>query len=189
MQKIDEDRLDTDLQYRFEYLAEFIGFTAEDSAAIHAFAPHLGPRIPEVVERTYEKLLAYDASARHLVPKQDGYDGNLPESLADIGPDHPQIQFRKDHLNRYFMQLIGRSYDAKMVLYLDMVGKIHTSAAGNKDIHVPPIQMNVLSGLISDLLIEMITRSPLDPEATCNTIRAFNKLLWIQNDLIHKHYK
>ncbi len=46
---------------RYEYLAEFMGFGAEDAALIQAFAPHLGPRIGDLVEKTYEKLLSYTA--------------------------------------------------------------------------------------------------------------------------------
>ncbi len=188
MQQIDEARLEAEPQYRYEYLAEFIGFGPDDVAAIQAFAPHLGPRIAELVDKTYEKLMAFDATARHFVPRQDGYEGELPQSLSDLSANHPQIQFRKDHLNRYFMQLIGRSYDAKMVQYLDMVGKIHTPRAGNKEIDVPQVQMNALMGLLADMLVEAVAESPLDPAAALKTQRAFTKLLWIQNDFIQRHY-
>ena len=188
MQRIDEAQLDTDIEYRYQFLAEFIGFGPDDVKAIQTFAPHLGPRIGELVDKTYQKLLAYDVTAKHFIPKQHGYDGDVPDDLTQIGPDHPQIQFRKDHLNRYFLQLIGRSYDAKMVQYLDMVGKIHTPQAGNKDIHVPLIQMNALIGLMSDMLLQAVAESPLDAATTLKTQRAFTKLLWIQNDLVQRHY-
>ena len=188
MQSIDETRLDTDPQYRYEFLADFIGFGPEEAKAIQRFAPHLGPKIGELVDKTYEKLLRYDVTARHFVPRQHGYDGEVPTNLAEMGPDHPQIRFRKDHLNRYFLQLIGRSYDAKMVQYLDMVGKIHTPRAGNKEINVPLIQMNALIGLMSDMLLQVVADSPLDPAAILATQRAFTKLLWIQNDLVQRHY-
>ena len=188
MQRIDESRLDTDPQYRYEFLAEFIGFGPDDAAAIQAFAPHLGPRIGELVESTYQKLLSYDATARHFVSRQHGYEGDVPDDLTQITADHPQIQFRKDHLNRYFLQLIGRSYDAKMVQYLDMVGKIHTPKAGNNEINVPLVQMNALIGLMSDMLLDFIAESPLDAAQTLITQRAFSKLLWIQNDFVQRHY-
>lgn len=188
MQTIDEKRLEMDPLYRYEYLADFIGFGAEDAARIQAFAPHLGPQIAELVEQTYETLLRFDATARHFVPRQHGFEGDVPENLAEVDHEHKQVQFRKDHLNRYFMHLIGRSYDAKMVLYLDMVGKIHTPAAGNKQINVPLVQMNALMGLLSDTLMRAVSESPLDREATLQTQRSFNKLLWIQNDLITRHY-
>ena len=189
MQTIDEARLETDLQYRYEYLAEFIGFGPADAALIQGFAPHLGPRIGDLVEKTYTKLLNYDATARHFVPRQHGYEGDVPENLADLTANHPQIRFRKDHLNRYFMQLIGRSYDAKMVQYLDMVGRMHTPLAGSKGIVVPLVQMNALMGLLSDAIMEAVAESPLDGTKTLQTQRAFNKLLWIQNDFITRHYQ
>ncbi len=188
MQAIDESRLETDLQYRYEFLAEFIGFGSDDVGLIQAFAPHLGPRIGELVDATYTKLLTYDATARHFVPRQHGYEGDTPQNLAELSANHPQIQFRKDHLNRYFMQLIGRTYDAKMVVYLDMVGKIHTPRSGSRQIDVPLVQMNVLMGFLSDVLIEFISNSSLPSDSSLRTIRAFNKLLWIQNDLITRHY-
>lgn len=189
MQTIDEARLETDLQYRFDYLAEFMGFGPEDAALIQASAPYLGPLIPQLVEKTYEKLLSYDATARHFVPRQAGYDGPLPIDLKQLSATHPQIRFRKEHLSRYFMQLLGRSYDAKMVQYLDMVGKMHTPKAGNKEIDVPLVQMNALMGLLSDVLTEAIAQQPFDAATSLRTLRAFHKLLWIQNDFINRHYQ
>ncbi len=188
MKSIDEPRLESDSHYRYEYLAEFIGFDSDDIALVQSSAQHLGPRIPQLVERTYHKLLDFDVTARHFVPRQHGYEGPTPDSLQDLSADHPQIQFRKDHLNRYFMQLIGRAFDAKMVQYLDMVGKIHTPKAGNNQINVPAVQMNALMGVISDVLLASIAEWPLDQATTLRTILAFNKLMWIQNDFVNRHY-
>lgn len=189
MQNIDEPRLETDPQYRYEFLASFIGFGPEDVKLIQAAAPHLGPRVPQLVDQTYQKLLSFDATARHFVPRQHGFEGPVPADLKSLSQDHPQIKFRKDHLNRYFIQLIGRAFDAKMVQYLDMVGRIHTPKAGNKEIDVPLVQMNALLGVISHSLLSSISEWPLTPEMRLRTIIAFNKLLWIQNDFINRHYQ
>jgi hypothetical protein len=189
MKTIDEERLESNPAYRFEYLAEFIGFDASDAAAVHASGPYLGPLIPVIVERTYDKLLTCDATARHFVPRQSGYDGPVPAGLADITASHPQIQFRKEHLARYFMQIVGGSCDAKIVPYIDMVGKIHTPRAGNPEIDVPLVQINALMGFVSDVLMDLISSLPLDAATAFKTMRAFNKLLWIQNDFINRHYQ
>jgi len=188
MLNIDEAKLESDPQYRYDYLADFIGFGPDDIKLIQAAAPQIGPRIGELVDKTYAKLLSYDATARHFVPKQHGFEGETPIDLANLNASHPQIQFRKDHLNRYFLALIGRAYDAKMVQYLDMVGKIHTASAGNGEISIPLVQMNALMGLLSDVLADALIESPLPSEATLAAIRAFNKLMWIQNDFISRHY-
>lgn len=187
MKAIDEAKLETDLEYRFHYLAEFIGFGPDDQAAIQTAAMYLGPMIPELVDATYARLLGYDATARHFLPRQAGYEGPLPANLDTLAQS-PQIQFRKEHLGRYFMQILGRSFDSKMIAYLDMVGKIHTPKAGNSAIDVPLVQMNALLGLLSDVLTAAICNFPLDHGSMLATIRAFQKLLWIQNDFITRHY-
>lgn len=188
MKKIDEERLETDRDYRYEYLAEFIGFGPEDVALIQGCAMHLGPRIPELVQATYDRLLEYDATARHFLPRQHGLEGDPPADLSTLSRDHPHIRFRMDHLTNYFTQLIGRNFDPRMVLFLDTVGKIHTHAMGNKEIFVPLVQMNALLGLLSDIFSEAIASMPLEPELSHRTVRAFHKLLWIQNDFINRSY-
>ena len=102
--------------------------------------------------------------------------------------DHPQIAFRKQHLARYLVALVTRPYDPKMVSYLDTVGKIHTPKAGSPDLDVPLVQMNALLGFVADALTATILSLGLERTAEVAALRAFGKLLWLQNDLIARHY-
>ncbi len=69
MKYIDEDRLEEDLEYRFGYLAEFMGFDDQDVAAIHATAAQAGALCcRRLVDAVYDKLFGYDATKRHFVP-------------------------------------------------------------------------------------------------------------------------
>jgi hypothetical protein len=188
MKRIDEARLETDLAYRFEYLSGFIGFSPEDIDAIHAASGRLSPLLPDLVDAVYDKLFSYDATMRHFVPKQSGYEGPLPESLEMLSIDHEMIQFRKQHLWWYLASLITKPYDEKMVKSLDFVGQIHTSKAGNQELNVPLVQMNALLGYVSNALLDAIFSLDLDKATEQHTIQAFNKMLWIQNDLISRHY-
>ena len=185
---IDEARLETDLGYRFEYLAKFMGFTAEDIAVIHGAAPALAPLVPGLVNAVYDKLFQYDATWRHFLPRQHGYTGEVPKDLEHLTMTHEQIEFRKQHLGRYLVALVTRPYDGKMVEYLDMVGKIHTSKAGSKELNVPLVQMNALMGFVADAFIATILGLNLPREVEAKALRAFSKLLWLQNDLIARHY-
>jgi len=106
MKKIDEPRLESDLEYRFNYLCEFIGFGPDDIKVIHGAAPLLAPLVPGLVDAVYSKLIGYDATWRHFVPRQDGYTGDTPTSVESLTMDHPQIQFRKQHLARYLEKLV-----------------------------------------------------------------------------------
>jgi hypothetical protein len=188
LKHLDERRLEKDLAYRFGYLTEFMGFGPEDVAAIHATAPHLAPLVPALVDAVYVKLFSYDCTKRHFVPRQFGYEGAPPASLEGLNLDHEQIAFRKAHLANYLKRLVTGAYDGKMVTYLDLVGKIHTPKAGSKEINVPLVQMNALMGFVADALLTTVLGLALDAGAKARALRAFNKLLWLQNDLITRHY-
>lgn len=189
MKHIDEARLETDLGYRFGYLTEFMGFTEGDIGAIHAAGPLLAPLVPALVDAVYVRLFEYDATKRHFVPRQHGYEGPLPASVETLSLDHELIKFRKSHLARYLATLVTKPYDAKMVTYLDFVGKMHTPKAGNPEVDVPLVQMNALMGFVADALTNTIFGLGLDRPTEMRTVRAFGKLLWLQNDLINRHYQ
>lgn len=188
MKYIDEALLDSDLAYRFGYLAEFMEFGDGDVAAIHAAAAYLAPLVPTLVDAVYVKLFNYDATKRHFLPRQHGYDGSLVSNVETLSLDDEVIQFRKQHLARYLAALVTRPYDDKMVQYLDAVGQIHTPGLGNAQIDVPLVQMNALLGFVADALHATIFSLHLDRDTEARTIRAFSKLLWLQNDLINRHY-
>ena len=189
LKHIDETRLENDVLYRVAYLQEFMGFDADDVAALHASAPLLAPLVPGLVDAVYDKLFGYDATKRHFVPRQSGYDGPVPTDVQSLAMNHEMIQFRKQHLGRYLAALVTRPYDAKMVQYLDMVGKMHTPEAGSAQLDVPLVQMNALMGFVADAVMATIYGLNVPREQEIRTQRAFGKLLWLQNDLITRHYQ
>ena len=69
MQQINEARLESDLDYRFTYLAGFMNFGPDDVAAVHGAAPALAPLVPALVDAIYTKLHQYDATWRHFLPR------------------------------------------------------------------------------------------------------------------------
>ncbi len=189
MQHIDETRLETDLAYRVGYVSEFIGFGAADIAALQASAAVLGPVVPVLVDAVYDKLFSYDATKRHFVPRQSGYSGQLATSVDTLKMSDEVIAFRKQHLGRYLTALVTRPYNAEMLDYLDMVGKMHTPQAGSPQLNVPLVQMNALLGFVADAVLATILSLGLDRETEVRTLRAFNRVLWLQNDLITRHYQ
>ena len=48
--------------------------------------------------------------------------------------------------------------------------------------------MNAPMGFVADVFVATILSLGLEKEAEGKALRAFNKLLWIQNDLITRHY-
>lgn len=93
--------MQSDLSYRFGYLTEFMGFDDGDIAAIHGAAEHLAPLVPGLVDDVYDQLFKFDATKRHFVPRQHGYEGPVPDDIETLTLDHEQIKFRKSHLANY----------------------------------------------------------------------------------------
>jgi len=189
MQHINEKRLESDLNYRFQYLSEFMGFGADDVVAIHAAAAVIAPLVSTLVNAVYDRLYSFDATWRHFLPRQHGYEGPVPKNLNELTKDHDMIRYRKEHLARYLTAIVTKPYDEKTVAYLDRVGKMHTSKAGSAELVVPLVQMNALLGFVADALTNTILSLNLERSQEVRTLRAFNKLLWLQNDLINRHYK
>jgi hypothetical protein len=48
--------------------------------------------------------------------------------------------------------------------------------------------MNALMGFVADALLATIGQLGLDVETERRMARAFSKVLWLQNDLITRHY-
>jgi hypothetical protein len=48
--------------------------------------------------------------------------------------------------------------------------------------------MNALMGFVSDAILGTLLGLNVAGETKARMLRAFNKLLWLQNDLINRHY-
>nr|CAG4708783.1 unnamed protein product [Naegleria fowleri] len=191
MQTIEENKLFTDLHYRFDYVCKFVGFGPEDIEAIHNSASVLAPLVPTVVDLVYVKLFSFDVTKKVFLVRNDQFKGEMEKTLDELSDTKSeQIKFRKDMLSKYLVKLVTADYSSKgFINYLDWVGKIHTAKAGNKDIIVDYIHCNALFGYVSDVILGAIAKcDQLSEEQRVKTILAFNKLFWIQNDLFAKYY-
>ena len=188
IEHIDEQKLETDVPYRVGFLGKFMGFGETDVALLHQAAQHLAPLVPALVDAVYDKLFSFDATKRHFVPREHGFEGAAPASLDALELDHEQIAFRKNHLIAYLVKLVTSPYDGKMLQYLDWVGKMHTSKAGNPELLVPLVQIDALFGFVNDALIATLQSLDIEQEKKDAMVRTFTKLLWIQADLFNRHY-
>lgn len=154
-----------------------------------ASASHIAPLVPAVVQAVYVKLFSFDVTKKYFVSRNDGFEGDLGElTLEKLTLEHEQIKFRKDMLSKYLVKLVTAEYDFAFIQYLDRVGKIHTKKMGNKKLQIDYLYVNALFGYVEDILIGAIMDLPVDNVTKKAAIRAFNKLLWIQNDLFVRHY-
>lgn len=186
------------LPSRVAYLKDFLSFTSEDGAAIRASAPLVAPLVPAILDAVYTKLLSFDITARPFVPRQPEYTGPVPKDAMDLDLEHPQILHRKNFLKNYLVKLVSNedwSDDSKFWQYLDTVGVMHTGVPGFKHrekrpaLRVEYMHMGLLLGYVEDVVVQaVLNMDAIDAGMKEKVTRAFNKLLWIQNDLFARHY-
>jgi len=169
---IDESRLDTDVEYRFAYVAEFLKLTDHERALVRAARPALRERLDTIVGLIGDAMLARPEMVRHFVS-------------GDIPPDRAILE---GHLRSWIEGLVSLARDPSLPGWMDRVGAAHRAGSGDPTIDVPRVQMNALLGLLSDLVFAEIARLDLPAPRRFEVARAFSKLLWLQNDMIQRHY-
>ncbi len=169
---IDEVRLEKDPDYRFAYLADFIGLTELDRVVIRGARSVLEPRLDRMVNTLTGRVMAFEPAARHF----RGADGTVDKEGITA------------HLRGYLVRLLTEPGGKGFGGYLDEVGAIHRAHTGSRDVDVPEVQVNALLGFISDQVVRTVIELELPLRQRIRAIRAFNKLLWIQNDLMRRHY-
>lgn len=209
MQHVDETTINCDLAARVNYLKSFIRFTPEDGDAIRSAKPIIAPAVPEILNDIYTHLISFDITAKSFVPRQPeqteadvaaqhDQPQNGETNLQDLTLNHPNIVHRKDFLRMYLLKLVnnGDWSDGSMFWdYMDKVGVMHTGQPGFKhrekrpQLRVEVMHMSLLLGYVEDIVLKAVMGAEgVDASTKTNVIRAFNKVLWIQNDLFQRHY-
>jgi len=187
-----------DLPSRIAYMKSFINFTSVDVDALNSATPLIAPLIPGLLDAVYGKLLKYDITAKVFIPKNTDFEGETPKDLDDLSLEHPQILMRKDFLKNYLVRILFTSdfdNNSPFWKYLDNVGIMHTGKPGFKhrekkpELRVDYIHMGLLLSYVTDLVLNAVMKmDDIEFKQRLAVVRAFNKMMWMQNDLFARHY-
>jgi hypothetical protein len=101
---IDDEKLNVDIHYRFDFISKFINFTSEDIKILNNFANIILPVIPVIVDSVYRKLFQYDVTKNYFIINDEISDGSTRQDES-LSLDSPQILYRKDMLSTYLKRL------------------------------------------------------------------------------------
>ncbi|OMH79390.1 hypothetical protein AX774_g1932 [Zancudomyces culisetae] len=119
----------------------------------------------------------------------EGFESKTKETMVSLSLDSPPIKFRKEMMQKYLHKVLSATWDFSFLRYIDWVAKIHSDTPEKKTtVKIEYIHIVAFFGYLSGILTDAICRiSELDEETKANTITAFNKFLYIQNDLFTKY--
>ncbi|CAF1038517.1 unnamed protein product [Rotaria sp. Silwood1] len=187
---IDKTRLNNDLRYRFDFVSKLIDFSQDDVITLNTLAPIIFPLLPVAIESVYKKLYSFDVTKRFFHLRNDGFENFTPNKDFGITLDVVQTEFRKDMLTVYLKRVLTQhEWNDSFLEYLSRVGQIHTTKGGSSSINVDYIFMNGIFCYLEQLLIDIIMNSEnIDERTKRHGIKAINRFIWIQNDLLTMHF-
>ncbi|RXW18759.1 hypothetical protein EST38_g7094 [Candolleomyces aberdarensis] len=197
-EEYDEDLLYSNLRERVKYLTQFVNFTEHDVEALNDFQPILLPIVPQLVDNVYHHLFKFDVTKKVFMPRKEGHEGRMLVDLHDLALDAPQIELRKRTFAVYMRKLVTLDYDDFATWqYFDHIGIMHTGQnelkhrklMGKAPLFVDLMHLSLLLAWTLDVLTPVIlsyTEYPLSRRI--EIMQAFQKVIWIQNDLFSRHY-
>lgn len=156
---------------RFDFLAEFIGFTDDDQLALQESLGVIAPHLPGLLDAIYNHLLSYDDTRRIF--------------LGDRGAVDPTyIELRKEHLTQWALMTTTSEDREQLAIYINSVGLHHTGVEGEPDRVVPPRYLIGLTSFIQTAILKATFAAlPEDPQAALRVGLAWNKMLMIQLEM------
>jgi nitrite reductase/ring-hydroxylating ferredoxin subunit len=161
----------------FKYMADFVGFGADEAAAIHESRLIIEKYIPEIVSRFYQQLLTYPPTRKFFLRA----DGSL---------DQDYLQMRMHHLANFWRRTASGVFDDEYARYVDYVGRAHTMHGADPNIYIPERYVIGQVGFIQHAISQAISRElhEIDPDWEVRAQRAWSLLMMVILEMLSRAY-
>lgn len=161
----------------FQFMAEFISFTAEDAATIRETRFIIEKYIPSIVAGFYAQLLRYPATRRQFSKK----DGRI---------DQEYLEMRMQHQASFWRRTAAGVYDEDYARFVDYVGRAHTSQGADPKIYIPERYVMGMVSFVEQKIGEALAAElhELDLELELRGVKAWNKLLMVLLEMFSRPY-
>ena len=161
----------------FQFMSEFIGFTAEDAATIRETRFIIEKYIPSIVAGFYVKLLRYPATRRQFSKK----DGRI---------DQEYLEMRMQHQASFWRRTAAGVYDEDYARFVDYVGRAHTSQGADPKVYIPERYVMGMVSFVQQRIAEALAAElhELDPDLELRGMKAWNKLLMVLLEMFSRPY-
>jgi nitrite reductase/ring-hydroxylating ferredoxin subunit len=158
-------------------MAQFVGLTDQDAAAIKESRLVIEKYIPEIVGKFYDHLLRYPPTRRFFLNS----DGSV---------DQDYLQFRMLHLTNFWRRTASGEYDDEYARFVDKVGLAHTSRGADPKVYIPERYVIGQMGFVQHAIGEALRKElhEVDPDLEARAARAWNLLLMVLLELLARAY-
>lgn len=161
----------------FRYMAEYVGFTADDAALVRQTKPIIAKHLPAIVSDFYTHLLRYPLTrGLFLLP-----DGSVNQEYLSL---------RMRHLSNFWLRTAEGVYDDEYAGYVDYVGRAHTSRGADPSIYIPERYVIGQVGMIQHAISRAVSVElrEQDDELEFRAVEAWDKLMMVLLEMLARAY-
>ena len=161
----------------FRYMADYVGFTSADAAAIRQTKPVIEKHLPEIVSKFYAHILRYPPTRKFFLNP----DGTLNQEYLEL---------RMRHLTNFWLRTAEGVFDDDYARYVDYVGRAHTSRGADPNIYIAERYVIGQVGMMQHAISEAINRE-LSSEGSVVEFpagEAWDKLMMVILELLARAY-
>lgn len=185
---VDEAALETDVEYRFRYVRDFVGLTSSDVEAVRESSHLLREKMPELADSLLSRLLETDETMRFFVPTDTARNARWSASSQKLTSNHPRVLQIRQNIILFLEELVSGQYDDPAFAFeLDKIGVSH-ARPDREDTKIPMMQINAMMGFLSDRMMAKARTLGLPHDREIALITALQKLIWIQMNMMVRHY-
>ncbi len=161
----------------FRHMAQFVGFSEEDAAAIKESGLVIEKYIPQIVGEFYDHLLRYPPTRKYFL-----------DSQGEV--DQEYLRLRMVHNTTFWRRAAAGEYDDAFALYIDQVGEAHTSRGADPKIYIPERYVIGQMGFVQHAISEALHAElhDIDPDLESRAARAWNLLLMVILEMLSRAY-
>lgn len=185
---VDEAALETDVDYRFRYVRDFVGLTQADVDTIREASQEMRERLPQLADALLIKLMESEGTMQFFAPIADGRNQKSSARSQKLSLDHPRVAAIRRNLVEFLEELVSGEYDdASFARKLDAIGAIHANP-DRADAKVPIFRINAMMGFLSDRLMAKARSLGLPHDREIALVTSLQKVIWIQMNMTTRHY-
>jgi hypothetical protein len=152
---------------RLVRIAELVGYTEADGAALAATRDLIAPRIPAIADRAQRLLAAQPEIAAYLAP-----------------PAHTCFDGSGGGFREWLEVAVEGKLDESLAEYLTDVGRVHTKRAGRSAVRVNARYLVAAMSLVEQAIVGELDRRVRNRRELMRAVPAWSKLLTIHLDLM-----
>lgn len=157
------------------YMAEFIGFTADEAAAVRRTKPALERHLPRIMTDFYAQLLRYPPT-RALFLGPDG------------GVDQDYVELRMRHQVNFWLRTADAVLDDDYGRYVDFVGRAHTARGADPSIYVAERYVIGMVGFVQHAISKALMAELDDGPDADLALEAWDKLNMVILEVLARAY-